>query len=69
MTPPSTLTAHPNPFQQPPLTAGHLLKPLDFTSTKTLFLFPLMPPAKVSISTTADDGDEPDSTFYLDPSP
>jgi hypothetical protein len=68
MTPPSTLNAQPSPFQKPPITAGYLYKPLDFTSTKTFFLFPPMPPAKFATSTAADD-DEPDSTFYVNPSP
>ena len=65
MTPPSTLSAQPNPSLGPPLTAGHLLKPLDFTSTQTIFLFPPMS-SKLKGSSTRDPGPV-DDAFYVAP--
>jgi len=65
MTPPSTLRALPNPSLGPPLTAGHLLKPLDFTSTQTIFLFPPMS-SKLKGSSTRDPGPV-DDAFYVAP--
>ncbi|KAJ7205791.1 hypothetical protein GGX14DRAFT_568684 [Mycena pura] len=65
MTPPSRLAALPNPSLEPPLTAGHLLKPLDFTSTQTIFLFPPMS-SKLKGSSTRDPGPVNDA-FYVAP--
>jgi hypothetical protein len=67
MTPSLALAAQPSPFLGPPLTAGQLYKPLDFTSTKTIFLFPPMSSSKLKASTTLDD--ELDADFYVAPSP
>ncbi|KAJ7193884.1 hypothetical protein GGX14DRAFT_576953 [Mycena pura] len=65
MTPPSTLSAQPSPSLEPPLTAGHLLKPLDFSSTQTLFLFPTMS-SKMKGSSIRDP-DPVDDAFYVAP--
>ncbi|KAJ7191749.1 hypothetical protein GGX14DRAFT_578765 [Mycena pura] len=66
MTPPSTLSAQPSPSLEPPLTAGHLLKPLDFTSTQIIFLFPSMLSSKLKGSSTREP-DPIDDTFYVAP--
>ena len=68
MTPPSTLRAQPSPFLGPPLTAGHLLKPLDFTSTQTIFLFPPMSSSKLKGS-SSHAPDSIDDAFYVAPKP
>ena len=65
MTPPSTLRAQPSSSLGPPLTAGLLLKPLDFTSTPTIFLFPPMS-SKLKGSSTRDP-DPIDDAFYVAP--
>jgi hypothetical protein len=67
MTPPSTLNALPKPSLEPPLTAGHLLKPLDFTSTHTIFLFPPMSSSKMKAATIVED--DLDTDFYVAPVP
>ncbi|KAJ7215862.1 hypothetical protein GGX14DRAFT_562321 [Mycena pura] len=68
MTPPSTLNALPKLSLEPPLTAGHLLKPLDFTSTHTIFLFPPMSSSKMKGSTSRAP-DPIDDAFYVTPTP
>ncbi|KAJ7184041.1 hypothetical protein GGX14DRAFT_581272 [Mycena pura] len=65
MTPPTRLAALPNPSLEPPITAGQLLKPLDFTSTQTIFLFPPMS-SKLKGSSTRDPGPV-DDAFYVAP--
>ncbi|KAJ7186272.1 hypothetical protein GGX14DRAFT_581171 [Mycena pura] len=67
MTPPSTLNALPKPSLEPLLTAGHLLKPLDFTSTHTIFLFPPMSSSKMKAATIVED--DLDTDFYVAPVP
>ncbi|KAJ7199034.1 hypothetical protein GGX14DRAFT_401664 [Mycena pura] len=67
MTPPSALQTLPKPSLQPPLTAGHLLKPLDFTSTSTIFLFPPMSSSKMKAATIVED--DLDTDFYVAPVP
>ncbi|KAJ7194125.1 hypothetical protein GGX14DRAFT_576610 [Mycena pura] len=67
MTPPTRLAALPNPSLEPPITAGQLLKPLDFTSTQTIFLFPPMS-SKLKGSPTRDPGPV-DDAFYVTPTP
>ncbi|KAJ7193165.1 hypothetical protein GGX14DRAFT_577522 [Mycena pura] len=67
MTPPSTLNALPKLSLEPPLTAGHLLKPLDFTSTHTIFLFPPMSSSKMKAATIVEN--DLDTDFYVAPVP
>jgi hypothetical protein len=67
MTPPARLAALPSPSLEPPITAGQLLKPLDFASTQTIFLFPPMS-SKMKGSSTRDP-DPIDDTFYVAPAP
>ncbi|KAJ7206924.1 hypothetical protein GGX14DRAFT_568013 [Mycena pura] len=67
MTPPKRLAALPNPSLEPPIMAGQLLKPLDFTSTQTIFLFPPMS-SKLKGSTSRAP-DPIDDAFYVTPTP
>ena len=67
MTPPTRLAALPNPSLGPPITAGQLLKPVDFTSTQTIFLFPPMS-SKLKGSTSRAP-DPIDDAFYVTPTP
>ncbi|KAJ7184051.1 hypothetical protein GGX14DRAFT_409346 [Mycena pura] len=67
MTLPVSLAALPNPSLEPPITAGQLLKPLDFTSTQTIFLFPPMS-SKLKGSTSRAPNPI-DDAFYVTPTP
>ncbi|KAJ7196480.1 hypothetical protein GGX14DRAFT_574807 [Mycena pura] len=67
MTPPTRLAALPNPSLEPLITAGQLLKPLDFTSTQTIFLFPPMSSKMKGSPSRAPD--PIDDAFYVTPTP
>lgn len=68
MTPSSSVQNRTAPFQGEPLTAAAIYKPLDFTSTQTLFLFPPMStPSKAKSKAPAAANTALDPEFYVAP--